>query len=160
MRPTHPTDSTVLNLAIHTWKQLPLLFPHPLPPPLPLHCTTDGKCPRGLSTHLGHAGVFHSMGCLAQNQATPQKSSCKLCQRFPLLAGVSSLRSATSVSFKQGAVNLSWQRQQCGKVLVLHAHSPYAAPHPSKWEGIWGQLWEILQGCDVSAFPNSFFFLL
>lgn len=77
-----------------------------------------------------------------------------------VLAGVSSLCSATSVSFKQGAVNLSWQRQQCGKVLVLHAHSPYAAPHPSKWEGIWGQLWEILQGCDVSAFPNSFFFLL
>lgn len=94
----------------------------------------------------------------------PSHTTKELMQALPkvpfVLAGVSSLRSATSVSFKQGAVNLSWQRQQCGKVLVLHAHSPYAAPHPSKWEGIWGQLWEILQGCDVSAFPNSFFFLL
>jgi len=81
MRSTHPTDSTVLSLAIHAWKQLPLLSPHPLPPPPPPRWAADGKCPSGLSTRLGHAGVPRCMGCLSQNRATPRKSSWKLCQR-------------------------------------------------------------------------------
>lgn len=91
----------------------------------------------------------------------PSHTTKELMQALPkvpaVLAGASALHSAPSVSFRQGAVDLSWQRQHRGKVPVLHTCSPYTAPHPSKWEGIWGRLWELLQGCDVGAFPNSLF---